>query len=73
MSDLNPEKLNEIASKIQAVLDEFEIDSRGFALNIRVSREYYQMIKENFPKRHSIDMIVSEKGREWAIDLHYLP
>jgi hypothetical protein len=70
---MNPDKLREIAGKLQQVFEEAGVEVEMFNLKIRVPREYYQSIKANFPDRHSIDMILGVGERDWSIDLLYSP
>jgi hypothetical protein len=70
MTDLTPDKLREIAGKIYDLLDEFEIDTERFDLEIRVPREYYEAIKQSFPKRHRVVLVVVEVPEgNWDITL----
>jgi hypothetical protein len=71
MTDLTPDKLREMAGKIQALLDEFEIENHGFTLQLHVPGEYLQAIKGNFPYSPIADLILGVLERWWAIHIHH--
>ncbi len=67
---MNEESLEEIASRVQRLREEFEIDSKYFNLTIQVSEDYYNQIKSDFKVRNPIlDAIVGAKGTDWNIYL----
>ncbi len=69
---MNEQRLEELAEKLKAILNEYEIAEEGFQLKIIVSQNYYDSIKDNFSKRNSLDVIVGTRKDNWAIDLMYL-
>jgi hypothetical protein len=67
---MNEKSLEEIALRIQRLLEEYEIDTKLFQLIIQVSEDYYDQIKANFQVRNSIlDAIVGARGTDWNVDL----
>ena len=66
---MDADKLEELAGKISALLDEYGIDSMMFTLGVRVTPQYYQTIKNNFPERHEVDLIVGVSRENWNINL----
>ncbi len=60
------------ASEIMEVLEKYSINSNSFSMNILVTKEYYDSIKENFPNRiPDADHIITEYTEKWSISLLY--
>jgi hypothetical protein len=68
---MNENRLAELASRIKALLAEFEIDTESFQLKIGVPEAYYNSIKDNFSVRHPVDVIVGTQGDDWWIEIVY--
>jgi hypothetical protein len=68
---MDKEQLSELAKNVMDLLKQYDIEAQRFNLKILVSREYYQSIKNNFPDRHPVDLIVGSSEENWGIDLLY--
>jgi hypothetical protein len=71
VADLNPESLSNISEKIRAILEEAGIEVEKFNINILVTKDYYEAVKNNFPDRPPIDMTIGVTEVDWAIQLLY--
>ncbi len=65
-------RLQELASRIEGILKEYEIEDKGFQLKIFVNQHYYDQIKDGFSKRNPLDIVVGSRGEDWTIDIMYL-
>ncbi len=68
---MDEEQLSELAKDMMDLLKEYDVPADNFALKILVPREYYQTIKENFPDRHPMDVIVGSGQENWSITILY--
>ena len=66
---MDANRLRELAEELKSLLAEYEIDSMMFTLGVRVTPKYYRAIKENFPERHAVDLIVGAGEDDWSINL----
>jgi hypothetical protein len=68
---MDAERLSELAKDVMDLLKKYDIPVEKFTLSILVPREFYQTIKENFPDRHPMDVIIGSGAENWAIDILY--
>jgi hypothetical protein len=68
---MDSEQLDMLAQDVMDLLKQYKIPAEVFTMRIRVPREYYETIKENFPDRHPIDRIVGKGEENWAINISY--
>lgn len=66
---MDKEQLGKLAQDVRNLLQKYDIPVEGFVMNILVPEEYYQTIKENFPDRHAMDVIVGSGEENWSIDI----
>lgn len=70
---MDPNKLNEVAHQIRELLKSSDIEFNMFNIKIRVTKEYYDSIKDNFLNRPPVDIIVGAGEEDWHIELLYSP
>lgn len=66
---IDPIQLKALADDIQGLLEVYGIEAEIFTLSVRIPPKYYESIKENFPDRHRIDLVVGSSEEDWHITL----
>jgi hypothetical protein len=69
---LNKAQLSGIARKVLELIKRDQFDLHNFTMQITIPRDYYELVKNNFPERHPIDRIFGVSRERWAVDVMYL-
>jgi hypothetical protein len=72
-ADTTPEKLKAINFSVWRLLANEQIPLLKLDINMLVKKNFYETIKENFPNRHPIDMVVNAGAENWTMQIQYSP
>lgn len=70
IAKIEPATLHKIQDDVKALLlENFGIKSKRLLIKVYVSEKQYNQLKENFPDSIHQELIVTENGEDWVVEI----